>query len=70
MKELLQFGTLLAFTVFVSFIVYNSVKYFRVAYKKNEFIENRMLKFIIALFFSLLYGFMALFGGSPMENDE
>ena len=70
MRELVQIGTYLAFIVFISLIVYNSVKFFGVAYKKNEIIENRVLKFIIALFFSLIYGVAALFGGNPMDSDE
>jgi hypothetical protein len=70
MTELIRIGTYLAFTVFISFIVYNSIKYFGISYKKCEFLENRILRFLITLFISLVYGFVALFGGSPMENDE
>jgi hypothetical protein len=70
MRELIQIGTYLAFIVFISLIVYNSAKFFGVAYKKNEFIENRFLKFVIALFFSVIYGVAAIFGGNPMDSDE
>ena len=70
MKELILFGTYIAFIVFISLIVYNSAKFFGVAYKKNEFIENRFLKFLIALFFSFIYGVAALFGGNPTENED
>lgn len=70
MRELIQIGTYLAFIVFISLIVYNSAKFFGVAFKKNEFIENRVLKFVIALFFSVIYGIAAIFGGNPMDSDE
>jgi hypothetical protein len=69
-RELIQIGTYLAFIFFVSLIVYNSVKFFGVAYKKNEFIENRALKFVIALFFSVIYGVAAIFSGNPVDSEE
>ncbi|MDP2813429.1 MAG: hypothetical protein Q8N92_03165 [Erysipelotrichaceae bacterium] len=70
MRELIQFGTYLAFIFFVSWIVYSSVKFFGVAYKKNEFIENHVLKFVVALFFSIIYGVAALFGGIPTKDVD
>lgn len=70
MTELIQIGTYLAFIVFISLIVYNSVKFFDLSYKKSGFFENRVLRFLIALFISLIYGFLASFGGNPMETDE
>lgn len=70
MTELIRIGTYLAFTVFITFIFYNSIKYFGISYIRSEFLENRILRFLIALFISLVYGFVALFGGSPMETNE
>ena len=70
MRELILFGTYIAFIIFISLIVYNSIKFFGIAYKKNEFMKNRVLKFLVALFFSLIYGVAALFGGNPTENVD